>query len=323
MKNLKLNLTIEKITEIVSNAIKIVLSEDTTDNQLAYSIREYRPSVSEQWNYIKQYKNKIWQFLDNGYKAAGEDKYCGCDSPKSIVRNGVLIRIAFCNNVWVAISVYTGYRGGFKNVGITATTDELYRNVGKSAVQEMIRTDITQYDKFYWTECSGPIEHWYEKYGGIKIPNEYAYGMLMKPLTLSDDGFHFVRMLKGEQQEKIIFGFNDRKTYEEVYTKYTEYINSAINKIKSMKIDETVEKTAFGKLNDIQCAVGIINFFVDLRWEESCYDLPKESLMILNDSVTFLLSCDASKISDEITQQAIENGQELLRTMSVIQLHCL
>lgn len=72
---------------------------------------------------------------------------------------------------------------------------------------EIIKRNITQDKEFYWTECSGSIERLYEKHNGIKIPNEYAFDILQTPMTLLDDGYHYERVIKGETQKKVIYGF--------------------------------------------------------------------------------------------------------------------
>ena len=93
---------------------------------------------------------------------------------------------------------------------------------------EIIKRNITQDKEFYWTECSGSIERLYEKHNGIKIPNEYAFDILQTPVTLLDDGYHYERVIKGETQKKVIYGFNNEETFNIVKKEFTEHINGCI-----------------------------------------------------------------------------------------------
>ena len=198
----------------------IELNEASQD---VLNIKEFSPN-SNNWNYIKENIKQLWEFLNNGYKRAGYEKFCGCDNYRSLLRNANLIKIGFCDGVWVAVSVYTGYRGGFKNVGITATVDENLRSQGVKIVHNIIKTDIGNFKNFFWSECSGAVERLYEKYNGIKIPNEYVSTILQKVIIPEEDGFHYLRDIKGDMQRKIMYGFNDKDTFEKILKEREEYI---------------------------------------------------------------------------------------------------
>jgi len=272
-----------------------------------YKIIEYTPDSN--WNYILQNKVEIWNFLNDGYIFAGYDKFCGCDNARSLIKNSSLIKIAYYNNVYIAISVYTSYRSGFKNVGITATTDETLRILGIDAVHTIIKNDICNYDNFFWTECSGAIEHLCEKYNGIKIPNEYVFGILQKEIKLENDGFHYIRTIKGDEQRKIIYGFNNYETFQKIKSENEEYINNCIDKILNMQIDESIEKPSFGKLSKLDTVIGIINFFIDQRVEEDCYDLPESSLNILKKYI---------HIADELVDSGGETSYDMNTVKHII-----
>ena len=135
---------------------------------------------------------------------------------------------------------------------------------------EIIKRNITQDKEFYWTECSGSIERLYEKHNGIKIPNEYAFDILQTPVTLLDDGYHYERVIKGETQKKVIYGFNNEETFNIVKKEFTEHINDCIQHILDCQINEDIETPSFGRWSKAQCSVAVVNFFVDLRWEDEC-----------------------------------------------------
>lgn len=299
--------------------------KDQTNNQTV-EIKEFKQDESN-WNYIKDNIEALWEFLNKGYQKAGYEKFCGCDSPKSLLRNANLIKIGFINNQWVAISVYTGYRGGFKNVGITATVEEELRSLGVNVVHDIIKTDIGNFKDFYWTECSGVVENLYEKYNGIKIPNNYVSTILLKPVTIDEDGFHYERDIKGEKQRKIMYGFNDLDTFNKVLSEREEYINNCINNILKHRIDESEEHTSFGKLSQLDCAIAIINFFVDERWENECYELPLNCIDNLKLQINIVKDCiDNHSVSDDKMAKAklaLENGIHIINTSCIMNVYTL
>lgn len=309
---------IDKINKLNENA-------NEKDNNVI-EIKEYTP-FDAKWNYIKDNILSLWDFLNNGYKKAGYEKFCGCDNHRSLLRNANLVKIGFYNNEWVAVSVYTGYRDGFKNVGITATTNDKLRDYGVRAVRTIIKNDIGNFDNFFWSECSGAIEYLYEKYNGIKIPNEYVENILQKSVTIESDGFHYSRLIQGDLQRKIMYGFNNKETFDKILSEREQYINNCINNILANRIDESTETPSFGKLSQIDCAIAIVNFFVDERWENECYELPETSLNILKKQVEFLKkeiennSIHENKLN--MAQLAIENGINILETTNIMTIHSL
>ena len=304
------------------NSVK-KLNESINKND-EFTVKIYKPNTQE-WDYIKNEKNNIWNFLNDGYKAAGYERFCGCDNQRSLFRNANLIKIAYYNNEWVVISVYTGYVSGYKNVGITATINPELRNIGIAAVHDIIKNDIGNFKSFFWSECSGAVENLYEKYNGIKIPNEYVHTILQRMVTLDSDGFHYEREVKGDMQRKIIYGFNNKEVYEQVLKEHNEYIKKSIDLILSNLLNEDITPKPLGKLSKIECAIAVINFFVDQRWEGECYDFSQESLNLLKTYVNFLKQCvEKNLVNDkllDITNLAIENGEDILETSSVIKVN--
>ena len=55
-----------------------------------------------------------------------------------------------------------------------------------------------------------------------------------------------------------------------------------------------------------------------MRWEDECYELSSESLKLLSDHVDYLKSVVDDGQQDEIIALAIDNGENLLNTMSVM-----
>ena len=72
-------------------------------------------------------------------------------------------------------------------------------------------------------------------------------------------------------------------------------IKSNIDFVLTNLYDPTVEHSSFGRLNRLDCAIAIINLFVDQRWEEECYHFPEECLNVLRKQI-------------EIVEEAFVNG---------------
>jgi hypothetical protein len=99
-------------------------------------------------------------------------------------------------------------------------------------------------------------------------------------------------------------------------------IKSKIDYVVTHLYDQSSEHSSFGRLNRLDCAIAIINLFIDQRWGESCYCFPAESLDILREQieiVEFAIASDiVPRIKEEMAKLAVWNGYEILRTSVVI-----
>lgn len=307
-------ITEKRLRKIISTAIHTTLSESLSD----FIIKEYRKGTDD-WNYIAENKKGIYQFLNDGYRFANLGDFCGCDNERSLVRNATLIRIAFHGDQWVAIAVYTSYQGGFKNVGITAATDESLRRIGVAAVNQIIKKDIKFTKEFYWGEFSHAIAHYAEKYHGIKIPVEYVPYILgdKKPITPIDD-FYYERDINGEFQKKVIYGFNSYETYLKVAETHYDYLEKCFDEIDKMSLDEDTNGMKNNlKLDKEHHLLAIVNVFVTLNMEGGCTEFPEDKILLLRNVVNeiqrMLNMQEISPSMIETMQLAVENGQYMLK----------
>lgn len=99
-------------------------------------------------------------------------------------------------------------------------------------------------------------------------------------------------------------------------------IKSNIDFVLTNLYDPTVEHSSFGRLNRLDCAIAIINLFVDQRWEEECYHFPEECLNILREQIVIVEEAIANgavpKDKEEMASLAVWNGYEISRTSVVI-----
>ena len=95
-------------------------------------------------------------------------------------------------------------------------------------------------------------------------------------------------------------------------------IKSNIDFVLTNLYDPTIEHSSFGRLNRLDCAIAIINLFVDQRWEEGCYHFPAEYLNILREQIEIVEEAIANNTvardKDEMAKLAVWNGREILRT---------
>ena len=95
-------------------------------------------------------------------------------------------------------------------------------------------------------------------------------------------------------------------------------IKSNIDFVLTNLYDPTVEHSSFGRLNRLDCAIAIVNLFVDHRWEEECYHFPEECLNILRDQIKIVEEAIANNTvardKEETAKLAVWNGREILRT---------
>lgn len=259
------------------------LTKNARQKEKQYEIKVYHPDDEEWEKYIRPNRNNIFKFLDDGYKYAKLGDFAGCTDGKGLFKNANEIRIAFCDGYWVAISVYSGYRMGYKCVGITATTAKNYRNVGKRAVKDMILQDIRLYRRHYWTECSGVIENYYEQAHGIKLPSEFASEILGKPVDIVDN-YHYQRAIGNEGKiTKVIYGFNSKSTFDKVYSSYKDYIDKRRQRIEMDMLKESEGEDDI--LQQAKIAYDTIGIFDELYYDGNAHELPKESISMLKENI--------------------------------------
>ncbi len=308
--------------------VNMPLFEESNLEQENVVYKAYYPQENQEDNiYIRDNRKMIWNFFDEGYKYAKLKEFRSCISPKSLWKNASCLKVAIFNDVIIAASVYTSFQGGMKCVGITATTDEKYREIGKYAVIQIIKEDISLVGEFYWTVCSDTIEHLYEKHGGIKIPNDYIELFIDKYKSLSDDGYHFyIEVPDGdgemEDVKKIIFGFNSKETFEYIKNKNDKRIMNYINRITNTTIKESVYVKNLSK-EDYYTKVVYV-FYEDRV--DGFKDYSNNTMNILKEAVEYLkkfveLNKNNKDIDIKKYSTAIWNGEDLIATATIMDIH--
>ena len=252
--------------------------------------------------------------------------FVGCDGANALYRNANCLKIAIYEGKWIAMSVYTGYAGGFKCVGITATTDSTLRDMGKQAVKDIITEDIGLIEDFYWCECDGVVEHMYKKFGGFEIPSVYAHCFLKnktsRPTPIKGDPYGYYRMFADNSwRRKVIFGFNSKETYDLVMK---DNMLKALNILDDTKF-ETLNESESEVERKLKIAKNVIDCFYELRYDEGWYDLPDNAIAALEQSVWYIKqhiednTCPPFMLFD--MKYAIDYGEEIIDSSTKLELH--
>ena len=191
----------------------------------------------------------------------------------------------------------------------------------------ILKEDINLVGEFYWTECSDALMSFYEKNGGVKIPNKYIELFIDKYKSLSNDGYHFSVEItdsdgETEEIEKVIFGFNSKDTFEYIKSKNDERILKYINRITNKTNKESVYVKKLSK-EDYYTAVVYV-FYEDRV--DGFKDYSNETMNILKDAVEYLKNfVESNKNNKDIDIEkyttAIWNGEDLIATAIIMDIH--
>ena len=111
---------------------------------------------------------------------------------------------------------------------------------------------------------------------------------------------------------------SSQETFEKVQKEREDYINNCISKIMNNRIDESIEKPSFGRLSQLDCAIAIVNFFIDEKWENECNDFPPSSMDILRKQLDVIkYALEHNLVSEDkmsMAELALENGINILVT---------
>ena len=188
--------------------------------------------------YIKEKRDIIFNILLNAYKHID-----GCDiyrNPKHMYQSVGRYKIVIdTNNIIYAVAVYRKINESYKCI-LIGGNNELNKQDVKESVQFIIKSDITNFKKLYQIEASGPIKHWEEKYGAIKIPNTYVKEILPQyDIEFVDgDDYSYIRKIQTKYAdyvdiEKTMFGFSNPDILNKILTT-DKSINDYVDAIKKM-----------------------------------------------------------------------------------------
>ena len=128
--------------------------------------------------------------------------------------------------------------------------DEKIKELSKEDLKSIIKDDISHEKDFVWIECEGAIKHWWEKFGGTKLPNVYL-PCIFKDKTLLDielidnEDYDYIRYLGSERikSRKCIFGFPKKEILEDWIEKRNRLLDKISDDIKKENdiLDESID----------------------------------------------------------------------------------
>jgi hypothetical protein len=211
--------------------------------------------------------------------------------------------------------------GGFKCVGITklVTNNPSLTQLAKDAIKHIIKEDISNFQDFVWTECSGAVEHLWNKYsdGWLRIPNIYL--PIIFPSNIMDtvelyenDDYHYSRWIhagpnRSIKIDKCIFGFPNAKILEDYIERRNMTLQELIDKLSSSVV---LEHMFTNVPNDINNANEIIMYICGFVEEAHIYELTEFEMKMLVESID-LITKFVKERGGRLTQ---EKREDLIET---------
>lgn len=87
----------------------------------------------------------------------------------------------------------------------------------------------------YWGVFDGAVNHYYEKFGGFLIPNDYCKMFITSAEKDPNDDYKIIKtMPDGEQFSKLIYGFNTKEDFEKIVEHEDEFFKESIQRIEQL-----------------------------------------------------------------------------------------
>lgn len=271
-------------------------SEIMTSLKERFVVFVYKKTDENDRKFISENRALIKTFMDSGYQQAGLGDWFGCANKNAVKQNTVLLKIARTidqPNHIVAMSVYTAHPSGIKCVGITRlfSNNEKLTHIAKEAVKYIIKDDICKADEFRWIECSGSIEHYYEKFGAdmIKVPNIYLPLIFneneLANITIEDrEEYNYIRYIKAVDLSvhKCIFGFPNQSVIDKMITERNQWLDDFMKKLRSNIV---LEHMFTNVPSDINNSLKVMDYFIEIVQSLSGFEITEYEMSHLTDAI--------------------------------------
>lgn len=338
MSKRKIKISEQELNEIIKESINDLLLKKSTgllteestlykfnQNEQNLEIKSFDMNNDEDKSYIKKHINEIWDLLQKGYEKIGGFK--SFQTPKDLLKKTPFLRLGYCNENIVAIAVYNSYLGGNKCVGLTCVKDERH-DISVKLLELVLEYDIVNWEQWVWIEASGKVEEMCKKLNAFNVPTEYAIIYLKNiPYEIQDE-YHYTRKIAGKDEVKSIFGFRDMEIFEILKSDLNNKVDEFLKKIQEQKLNEHMSKQEqiyqryLERKGICQKYKDIIDYFIYLHEDELINELPKESLNILENTISSLYelvnSGEQLSIDRKIIEITIMEGKALLNKFIVL-----
>lgn len=271
---------------------------------------------------IIKLEDAIWSICQIAYEPIGGFKSL---RNKKDIRTCKLLKIVwttdkFGNSAIGACALYKQRPGedGYRGIGYAGNFEvQDYRE----CVQEIVKDDIANFDKWFYVESSRAIEHYFEKHGGYAIPNIYVPEILGRDFPkecLLADGFKYVTTIgpneNSTQETKQMFGFKSRAIYDKLISIYGDLDNFS-RRIKELKAgikNEDVRVFDNIPMDDVSIVTTFVYNFEDCILENDLSEVPVEWIDLLDYAIQVL---EASIKQDSKTIQGVLDIAYTLKDM--------
>lgn len=321
-----------RLDEIINQSIATVVSESKELDNTTYQghkleVVKYDMTNPEDAQFVKENKELIWDILQKGYENL--DGFKGFQSKRDMLKKSPFFTMGFYDEEIVAVTVYNTYLGGNKCVGATCVKDD--RHEGGVKLLEMIMSyNIKNWDEWIWLEASGKVEEMCKKLNGFNVPSEYAVIYLQNKNFSITDEYHYVRMIRGQEEQKTIYGFKDKNSFDVLSNHLNKQVKAFLDRLNKQDISESEEYDNRDKIwmeysqnmSDIEKAITIINYFVYLKDDELINEFPLDAYNILKQTVK--TAEELLKINDYTQNEifryknCIDDGYRVLNTSTVL-----
>lgn len=287
--------------------------------------------------FIRQNSDLFFDILKRSYEEIG-----GCliyEDPEDMVskarRYSVIVKNDGTDDIVVAVCTFRRLTRleSFKGILIGGNYD-LPDEERIEGVRLLVQHMIVNWDKLYWIECSGPIEHWFDKFGGIQIPIG-AVPEILQQANISGDIIAdqnkgenwYVRTIKGGWDvSKRMYGFASRDILESILDEKGGVINE--EKIRKLIKPYHSLRENYGTVNfkgRKEVVYKVLNYVDDAYFEcgslrvvsQNLYDI---LMMIYEDGVNVVSRLDKYKDEDEVFEfnMLLRSLKTVLRDTTVI-----
>ena len=273
---------------------------------------------------IAPYVDDVWEICQRAYQPIGgflsiADK---SDFLKRVHRLKLVNSTDTEGNPKIgAVALYRRQNEGFKGIAYAGNKGvvENYRE----CIQAIILDDVKRYAEWYWTEASGAVAHYFEKNGGIPIPNIYVPYLLEKEIpedAMSDDGFSYTTavgpMANQYNIEKRLYGFVNKETFERLMAVYKDMDNFAgtVKKLMNREIKPVdlpkLESVELMQPDEIRSYIMYIYNMDDTCMQNKCWIVPKSWIDMLEFSMKKLQDV-YSRLHSQGIEDALFLGKDL------------
>lgn len=169
----KIRITEDELMKIISDVIREYVEERSLIRG-DIIIRTYSLKDSKDYEYISSKLDEIYNIIQHGYANAGGS--IGLRKKKDLLKK-TYMRLAFYRDNIVAVATYNNIYGGNKMDYCAAIRGDLH-DIGKVALESIIKRDKMNISEFNWVEASGKVAELFNQYGAYRLPSKYVYQAL-------------------------------------------------------------------------------------------------------------------------------------------------